>query len=286
MTSRITGYGVGAAKVALAPVPAKSNGVPTSSTAYDFGQLIYNSATGTWYAYSGGTTYVPLGGGTTSGILSINGIFPAVGGDFTLAAGTGVTLTPGTNTITIGLTGGGVAIDSFTPDAGTNPVVPSAAGLVTMAGTANQITTTGGLNSLTFSVPSTFIAPGSIAATTSLTATLGNITATNGNLVLTAAGNKMVRSSVGTTSAAGANSIGSVTLVGGTVTVATTAVTTNSLIQIWRQSIGATGAAALGMLSVGTITNGTSFVINALQAADATALQASDVSVIGWEIIN
>jgi hypothetical protein len=58
------------------------------------------------------------------------------------------------------------------------------------------------------------------------------------------------------------------------------------LIQIWRQSIGATGAAALGMLTVGTIVNATSFVINAVQAADATALQASDVSVIGWTIIN
>lgn len=127
---------------------------------------------------------------------------------------------------------------------------------------------------------------GALTATTSITATLGNITATNGNLVLTAEGNKMIRTSVATTTAAGANSIGSVTLVGGTATVATTAVTTNSLIQIWRQSVGSTGAAALGMLSVGTITNGTSFVINAWQAADATALQASDVSVIGWEIIN
>jgi hypothetical protein len=37
---------------------------------------------------------------------------------------------------------------------------------------------------------------------------------------------------------------------------------------------------------LGTITAGTSFVINAVQAADATALQASDVSVIGWEIVN
>jgi hypothetical protein len=127
---------------------------------------------------------------------------------------------------------------------------------------------------------------GSITAGTTLTATLGNITATNGNLVLTAAGNKMVRTSVGTTTTAGANSIGSVTLVGGTATVATTAVTTNSLIQIWRQSIGATGAAALGELSIGTITNGTSFVINAALPATATSLATTDVSVVGWEIIN
>ena len=127
---------------------------------------------------------------------------------------------------------------------------------------------------------------GSLTASTSLTATLGAITATNGNLVLVAAGNKMLRTSVGTTTAAGANSIGSVVLTGGSATVSTTSVTTNSLIQIWRQTVGATGAAALGELSVGTITNGTSFVINAWQPANATALQASDVSVIGWEIIN
>lgn len=199
-------------------------------------------------------------------------------------------------------------------------------------GTANQITANTAGNIVTLSIPATFIAPGSIASTstitaatgltvtaggatvsagnivatlgninatagsmsagtsitagTTLTATLGNITATNGNLVLTAAGNKMVRTSVATNATAGANSIGSATLVGGTVTIATTAVTASSLIQLWRQSIGSTGAAALGMLTVGTITAGTSFVINAVQAADATALQASDVSVIGWEIIN
>lgn len=127
---------------------------------------------------------------------------------------------------------------------------------------------------------------GSITSATTLTATLGNIQATNGNLVLNTEGNKIVSTSVGTTTAAGANSFGSVTLAGGTATVATTSVTANSLIVIWRQSIGATGAAALGHLTVGTIVAATSFVINAVQAADATALQASDVSVVGWMIIN
>lgn len=127
---------------------------------------------------------------------------------------------------------------------------------------------------------------GALVATTSITATLGDIKATNGNLVLVAEGNKMERTSVAAVAAAGANSIGSVVLVGGTVTVATTSVTASSLIKIWRQGVGATGAAALGQLSVGTIVAATSFVINAWSAADATALQASDVSVIGWEIIN
>ena len=50
--------------------------------------------------------------------------------------------------ITIDLAGGGVAIDSFTPNSGTTPVVPDAAGNITLQGTGS-ITTVGGLNSLT-----------------------------------------------------------------------------------------------------------------------------------------
>ncbi len=125
-----------------------------------------------------------------------------------------------------------------------------------------------------------FSGAGNFAASGSVTATLGAITATNGNLVLGTAGNKL-------SIATGANaSVGTATLVGGTITVNTTAVTASSIIHLTRQSIGATGAAALGVLTVGTVVAGTSFVINAVQAADATALQASDVSVIGWTIIN
>jgi len=127
---------------------------------------------------------------------------------------------------------------------------------------------------------------GSLTASTSLTATLGNITATNGNIVRGTAGNKDIYSSVASTTTAGANSAGTVELAGGTATVSTTAVTASSIIRLYRQGIGSTGAAALGILTLGTITAGTSFVINAVQAADATALQASDVSVIAWEIVN
>lgn len=127
---------------------------------------------------------------------------------------------------------------------------------------------------------------GSLTAATTVTATLGAITATNGNLVLGTAGNKILSTSVATTTTAGANSFGTVTLVGGTATVSTTAITTNSIVFLTRQTIGATGAAALGMISRGTISNGVSFVINALSSADATALAATDVSNIGWMIVN
>ena len=147
----------------------------------------------------------------------------------------------------------------------------------TAIGTSNALTLTqaGALNATT-----------SITAGTTLTATLGDIQATNGNLVLNTAGNKIISSSVATTTAAGANSFGTVTLVGGTATISTTSVNANSKIVLSRQSIGATGAAALGILTVGTITANTSFDINSVQAADATALQASDVSVIFWMLIN
>lgn len=152
--------------------------------------------------------------------------------------------------------------------------------IISIAGTANEVTvnTVGG--AATVSLPSDLTAPGSI------TAAAGNITATNGDIVRGTAGNKDVYSSVATTTAAGANSAGTVTLSGGTATISTTAVTANSKIRLTRQGVGATGAAALGILTVGTITAGTSFVINAVQAADATALQASDVSSIWWELVN
>ena len=127
---------------------------------------------------------------------------------------------------------------------------------------------------------------GSITSATTLTATLGDISATNGNLVLGTAGNKIVSTSVASTTTAGANSFGTVTLVGGAATINTSAVTASSIIMLTRQSVGLTGAAALGQLSIGTIVANTSFEINAWSAADATALQASDVSSIGWMIIN
>lgn len=89
-----------------------------------------------------------------------------------------------------------------------------------------------------------------------------------GNIELVTAGNKLKI-------ATGSNaSIGSAVLVGGTVTVNTTAVTASSLIFL---SDGVTGGTP-GVLSVGTITAGTSFVINSSNGADT--------STVNWLIIN
>lgn len=152
------------------------------------------------------------------------------------------------------------------------------------AGTFTSVTATTG--NITATLGNIVASAGSVTAGTSVTATLGNITATNGNFVKNTAGNKDVYTSLATTAAAGANSAGTVTLVGGTATIATTSVTAGSKIRIYRQGIGATGATALGYLTIGTITAGVSFVINSVQAASASALQATDVSVIFWEIVN
>lgn len=172
----------------------------------------------------------------------------------------------------------------------------SAVGAVTLnaSGAATTTIGTGGTGAVLIgNATGNTSVTGSLTASTGLTATaggitatLGNITATNGNIVRGTAGNKDVYSSVATTTDAGDNSAGTVALAGGTATVSTTSVTAGSQIRLYRQGIGATGAAALGIITLGTVTAGTSFVINAVQAADATALQATDVSIIGWEIVN
>lgn len=207
---------------------------------------------------TGGTGAVHIGNAT--GNTAVTG---------SLTASTGLVATTGGLTVSAG----GAAIT------GTTTINNSGAAVTTIG--------TGGTGAVNIgNATGNTAVTGSLTASTTLTATLGAITATNGNLVFGTAGNKIISTSVGSTTAAGANSFGKVTLVGGTATVATTAVTANSIIYLTRQSVGATGAAALGSLSVGTITAGTSFVINAWSAADATALQASDVSVIGWMIVN
>lgn len=138
------------------------------------------------------------------------GAISPVSGNIDILGGSGVVVDGTAGTLTISLTGGGTAMDSFVPDAGTNPVVPTALGAVTMAGTANQITTTGGLNSLTFSVPSAFIAPGSIAATTTVSSTTTmtagtGLTVTTGNLAVSAGNANVTGNVVASKSASGSN---------------------------------------------------------------------------------
>lgn len=156
--------------------------------------------------------------------------------------------------------------------------------------TTNQISASSPGGAVTLSIPSTFIAPGTIASTTTitsgttLTATLGNITATNGNVVLGTAGNKILSTSVASTTTAGANSFGTVALSSGTATIMTSAVTASSMIFVTRQAIN--GSTGLGELSIGTIMAGTSFVLFAGTPATPGTPLATDSSIVAWMIVN
>lgn len=213
-----------------------------------------------------GTTFIPFATTVVAGK-----VFLATNAEAVTGTDANKAITPASLSARLAAPG---AIGGTTPAAGTFTAVTATTGNIT-ATLGNIVASAGSVSAAT-----------TVTGGTGVTATSGNITATNGNIVRTAAGNKDVYGSVATTTAAGANSAGTVALTGGTATVATTAVTANSQIRLYRQGIGATGAAALGHVTLGTKTAGVSFVINAVQAADATALQASDVSVIGWEIVN
>lgn len=102
------------------------------------------------------------------------------------------------------------------------------------------------------------------------TTTNGEKLQVDGNLSLTTAGNK-IKIATGTNA-----SVGTATLVGGTVTVSTTAVTASSKIFLTDATTGA--LTNIGTPTVGTIVAGTSFVINSSNVLDTSA--------VNWFIIN
>jgi hypothetical protein len=165
-----------------------------------------------------------------------------------------------------GATGGVVTV---TGDSG--GAISPVGGNIDLLGTADQITVTGTAGTETFSIPNPFIAPGSIEATTSLTATLGDITATNGNLVLGTAGNK-----IEITTGANASIGTSLAMTAGTITIATTAVTASSIIIVSYNTIAGTP----GSISapVASIVAGTSF--------DIVSSSNTDTSTVNWWIVN
>ncbi len=102
----------------------------------------------------------------------------------------------------------------------------------------------------------------------------GTISTTAGNIILDpSSGITSIIGKLDITTGTNA-AIGTAVLVGGTVTVDTTAVTASSIIMLTRQVTGGT----VGELSVGTITAGTSFVIN--------SASSTDTSTVGYLIIN
>jgi hypothetical protein len=295
MTSQAYQYAGGSGTVVVPNPPISSPRAPLSTDVispagnpYQIGQYWRDSSNGNLYLYAGAGVWQPEGG--TSGPID------------TLTGGSGGAINP-------------------------------TAGNINLLGTTNQITTTGSGSTITWSTPTTFIAPGSIASTstitaatgltvtaggaavtgttninttgaavttlgtggtgavhignatgntavtgsltasTTLTATLGNITATNGNLAMSTAGNKLL---IPATSSATC-SAGTFVLAGAATTVVSnSAVTANSLIFLSTQALGTVSAAST--LAVTATMAGVSFTV--------TPSQSTDTSTIAYLIIN
>ena len=107
-------------------------------------------------------------------------------------------------------------------------------------------------------------------------ANTGDLLQVSGSLNLKTAGSKILI-------ATGSNaSVGTATLAAGTITINTSAVTANSLIFVGYQGAPTT---VTSVLTVPTITAGTSFVITALTAG-GTATAITDNNLVKWWIIN
>ncbi len=207
--------------------------------------------------------------------------------------------------------GSNFLVQSLSGDTGT--ATPTL-GNIKLAGTADEITTAASGSTVTFTIPTTFIAPGSIASTTTLTggtgitattgnivatagnisttagsissattvtagtgvtATTGNLVATAGNLDLNGATSKInINAGTPTTASAGKSTLST----GGTVVVSTSAVTTSSLIFLSYNNCTSTNPAALDA-PTGSIIGSTSFVIKSQDTSDTT-------STVNWWIIN
>lgn len=137
-----------------------TNGVGTITIAVDSSALVTSFSAGT-------TGFTPSV--ATSGAITLAGTLAVANG------GTGVTTTPtngqllignGTN-YTVATLASGTGISTTT---GSGTLQINNTGVTSITGTANQVSTSGSTGAVTLSTPSTFIAPGSIASTSSLAA--------------------------------------------------------------------------------------------------------------------
>lgn len=156
----------------VAPVVLKTVDPTTSDYLYPLGQIWGNTTSHSFFMLinvSGTTaTWDVVAGPSLADISTITGnsggaVTGDGSGNVNLLGSSGqvvVTGNPGTNTLTISLAGGGTAVDSFAPDTGTNPVVPTALGLVNVKGQSTPnvsgIQVTGGTNLLSLSMFSPF----------------------------------------------------------------------------------------------------------------------------------
>lgn len=233
----------------------------TNNAAYELTSFTSSNGatTATWVALGGGTSAVATLTGDT-------GTATPSGGNIQIAGTTNQISTVGSGaTITLSLTG------PYTP------ATYTAHGVLLGEGTGSIVATTAGATGQTLmgstgADPAFTSSPsfaGSVTAATTVTATLGNITATNGNLVMSTAGNKVV---VPTGANASAGTSGVMAGTPGSVTVATTASSATAKVFYARATAGGT----LGNVSI-SAQDGTGFTLLST---------GNESSTFNWWIIN
>lgn len=215
---------------------------------------------------AGTATITKLAPSATSGVALISqgaAADPAFGTVVVAGGGTGaVTLTGlvtgnGTSAMTA------AAITQFAPVVGG---AANAAASIAVGATGQVLVGATGANPAWSGSPSV---SGSLTAATTVTATLGAITATNGNLVLGTAGNKLV---ITTGSNASVGTSGVMSGTPGAVTVATTACSATAKVFYSRAVTGGT----MGNVSI-TAQDGTGFTLTST---------GNETSTFNWWIIN
>ena len=215
-----------------------------------------------------GTNQVAIGTGTTTGTVNIGGIGAQTINVGAAAAAKTVNIGSSntTSTTTILSGSGGIQINSSNNQP-TNVASGTSTGTVTIGGNGTQ---TVSIANNAAGVKTVNIGNSVAGSNVNINAGTGTAVNITGDLNLTTAGNKIKITT-------GANaSIGTATLVGGTVTVNTTAVATGSIIMININT--PSGTPGLISAPAASIVNGTSFVINSSSVADT--------STINWWIIN
>lgn len=192
---------------------------------------------------------------------------------------------------------GGAAGAVATLTGGSGGAIAPSAGNITLAGTANQITTTGAGSTITWSLPAAITAPGSLTTTTTnnatttmtagtgITSTTGNITATAGNLVAVAAASGLV---LPVTTGSGAQGgtvncngrVGSVTFTG--VSIAAGATLTFTI-----GNTSVTGSGTVVLVSMRGATTGTSPVIQSVtNSANTTTIVVTNGTTVITDVAN
>ena len=229
--------------VPVMPIPIVQNRAPINyqDTGYPPGQPWLYKATDTWYLFNADGTWSNLSAASLGYIQTINGN-AAIANNYVLA-GTANQIndaeTAGTSTLSLSST---LVLPGTLTVAGTTSI--------NATGAANTTIGTGGTGFVHIgNATGNTQVTGSLTASTSLTATAGAITATNGNLVLGTAGNKLsiatgANASVGVTAAMSGTP--------GTISVSTTACTTSSVILYSRATVGGTP----GNVSISAQSNG------------------------------